>query len=1052
MYIKDIEDACRRVINGEEAALKQLGLDNASYPVAKPQNTSTDSLQASYNGVLNTAVAARELQLSFLQKQCDLTLQYIQAIAAAKKVTLQHEVDGQDVTEVMLALIDAEKDKYRHKRAAPELSSSDNEEGEETAECKEREAESRIEDQTEKDEGKGDGKAIVEDEMETESEEKEVIHRPKKRKAVIQVEDSDSEESEEESGSEEGEEESESEESQEEEEKKRELKIRAAESKGKKPATLSHHLSRKCLVGHCCTYEGPNLKRHLRNVHVRKKHIQDEQVDKYFAMGLGAHRRRGPSIRTKAGKTSKGRWKRWCPQPNCHYLGAYLSEHLQNKHHMKPSSSTYKTALMIAVRYKGLKEEIGDMTVPRSCPAPPKTPRVDDSEEEVIPPTPHKVNKTSGATSSPQVQATETATAQDVSTPAPSTSEAVASTSEAVQSATSSQAVSDKDESDDDDTEYFMAEDYFKEKDPKTNRHKWMCYFYRYLFTPNAGFHKDKNRLQHACQVRRLLEETDPHGNDIVFLAEEEGNRAWVDWVIPNLKKKKPGTLKSYLTSFEIFLEYVAKKGKRSYLPPLDDDVRNQLCDLCSSLKKWRRCITKETSSAKWDRYLDESDQLLTATEVEDILSSKPAVDGRAALMKADQADDVEDLSISQYCEARDFLIVTLTRAVGTMPAALENATLKMFNKAKWDDQKRKKVMLISSHKREEDGPAPIPMSPDTEYLLNIFITKLRPKVTDDTDPTAKIFLKADGAPFQKGTIGRRVGAFVIKSGIRPDKAISATDFRKWIVTEMKRKKRMGIPIDEQLLRRLMCHSDRTANEWYLRESLTEQAAEASVQIEIHTKPSKEDSSAFVSPPSKPKPDHDTSKEKSAQASPAEDILHKKDDSVTSAPSGSSSKHSLTPAQHKQIDKVFADDLQGGIEPRRKRIVALMKSDSVLRPLSNSEVHVKKVVDRVRYLFDNREAVDPFQLPEECPAQRTAQFIAGIPEKPPSTIESGRVEWSNEETAAIQEALMFWRKLPTKQEIRDMFRKSQVLRDIFKENTFERIKNKVKNEYRKMWK
>ena len=336
--------------------------------------------------------------------------------------------------------------------------------------------------------------------------------------------------------------------------------------------------------------------------------------------------------------------------------------------------------------------------------------------------------------------------------------------------------------------------------------------------------------------MKRLLEETDPHGNDIVFLTEEEGNRIWVDWVIPNLTKKKPGTLKSYLTSFKIFLEYISKKGKRPYLPQLDVEVKNELFDLCNSLKKCSRCITKETSSAKWDRYLGKSDQLLTDAEVEDILTSKPAVDGRAALVTADEADDIEGLSLKQYCDVRDFLIVSLTRAIGTRPAPLENATLEMFHKANWDDQKRKKVMLVSSHKREEDGSAPIPMSPETEYLMNIFISKLRPRVTDDTGEKTKIFLKADGAPLQKGTIGRRVRAVVVKSGIWLDKTISATDFRKWLVTEMKRKKRLGIPIDEQLLRRLMCHSDRTANEWYLQESLTEQAAEASVMIEKHTK------------------------------------------------------------------------------------------------------------------------------------------------------------------------------------------------------------------------
>lgn len=66
------------------------------------------------------------------------------------------------------------------------------------------------------------------------------------------------------------------------------------------------------------------------------------------------------------------------------------------------------------------------------------------------------------------------------------------------------------DSSDEDDEECPMAADYFQEENPRTNRHKWMVHFYKYLFAPDAGFHKDQNRLQHACQVKRLLEETDP--------------------------------------------------------------------------------------------------------------------------------------------------------------------------------------------------------------------------------------------------------------------------------------------------------------------------------------------------------------------------------------------------------------------------------------------------------------------------------------------------------------------------------------------------------------
>ena len=103
------------------------------------------------------------------------------------------------------------------------------------------------------------------------------------------------------------------------------------------------------------------------------------------------------------------------------------------------------------------------------------------------------------------------------------------SISEAMQSAPTRKAASDKYESDDNDAEYPMLADYFKEKEPKPNCHKRLCQFYRYLFMSSAGFHRDTNRLQHACQVKRLLDEMDSHGDDIVFLAEEEGNRAWVN-------------------------------------------------------------------------------------------------------------------------------------------------------------------------------------------------------------------------------------------------------------------------------------------------------------------------------------------------------------------------------------------------------------------------------------------------------------------------------------------------------------------------------------------
>lgn len=153
MYIKDIKDACRRLLQGDKKVLEQLGLNDAKYPIPKPQNTWASSLQLHYNATLNTAVAARELQLPFMEKQCKLSMEYIQAIAAAKKITLEHSVDSEDVAEIMLSLIDLDKRKYW--KEGDEHKDSESEE-EEESELDEGEKEKDKVDEAEKEEDKVD--------------------------------------------------------------------------------------------------------------------------------------------------------------------------------------------------------------------------------------------------------------------------------------------------------------------------------------------------------------------------------------------------------------------------------------------------------------------------------------------------------------------------------------------------------------------------------------------------------------------------------------------------------------------------------------------------------------------------------------------------------------------------------------------------------------------------------------------------------------------------------------------------------------------------------
>ena len=206
----------------------------------------------------------------------------------------------------------------------------------------------------------------------------------------------------------------------------------------------------------------------------------------------------------------KGRVKCWCPQANCDYLGAYLPQHLLNKHRMKPSSGLYRTALKIARKYKELKEEIEDMVlvVRAGRKRAELDTREDESDSDVVPPTPKQkavVPSLSASISSvgnKQTTLSKSSTPELAETPydpgeGPSTSsDPVAGPSPSKPSEISEA------NSDQEDSCYMMSADFFEEKDPKTNRHKWLCSFYRYLFTPTATAKLPANSMGYLCCVR----------------------------------------------------------------------------------------------------------------------------------------------------------------------------------------------------------------------------------------------------------------------------------------------------------------------------------------------------------------------------------------------------------------------------------------------------------------------------------------------------------------------------------------------------------------------
>ena len=123
----------------------------------------------------------------------------------------------------------------------------------------------------------------------------------------------------------------------------------------------------------------------------------------------------------------------------------------------------------------------------------------------------------------------------------------------------------------------------------------------------------------------------------------------------------------------------------------------------------------------------------------------------------------------------------------------------------------------------------------------------------------------------------------------------------------------------------------------------------------------------------------------------------------------------------------------------------MIKTNTVLRKIVNSDYKIHQVSDRVRYLIKSSSPKDPLHLPEVKPSERTSQYVSGPPSSDEPSCQSGRLEWTDEETRAIEDALSTLQKPPRNTELRTIFSASPVLRQILLENTFERVWNKVKN-------
>ena len=349
----------------------------------------------------------------------------------------------------------------------------------------------------------------------------------------------------------------------------------------------------------------------------------------------------------KGKKTSVHRRKKWCPMPQCNTICVRMDKHLQNVHHLKICTVPYKVHLKEAKPYRGVME-------------------LDDHPRSVLPSEP--------STSSAAPQQTEAADCEDDSSSDGATNICPPSVSESDSEAHSE---ADPESTSSDSVDYGPSNmtnlKYLTSKTLTSARHKWLCGFFQYLGLPDAGYQKESQRLQHASQIKILLETLAPDEDDLECLGAENGDAVWVRWVDPHLqnKSKAPGTLTSYLTSLQMFLTYLTgRKYHPMSMSSLSPFLKDIFIQMIPALKGWRAYIDSFSQDSQLRKYIAECDALIINEDIARLTRSKPYLEGASII---DLADTGATITRRQFTLVSDYLLCRLTLATGTRPGALNN-------------------------------------------------------------------------------------------------------------------------------------------------------------------------------------------------------------------------------------------------------------------------------------------------------------------------------------------------------------------------------------------
>lgn len=214
-------------------------------------------------------------------------------------------------------------------------------------------------------------------------------------------------------------------------------------------------------------------------------------------------------------------------------------------------------------------------------------------------------------------------------------------------------------------------------------------------------------------------------------MSEDEGYIVWTDLVDAKMEDLSSGTIRSYLGTYQMFLNYVTMERVRvGQVPDLLSDVLLILRATIPKLKGWRKTVHLEMRPQRNQKCLDECDYRLTTQDVD--LSQLSGVMQNASLML--EPSKHQTLLMQELCLVCNMIIAELTIQTSTCRGALAFAELQHFHTMRVDPSTSMRVMLIPDHKHGIAGPAPVTLSQEMYAKMQAYVSHSLPQFGSSRD------------------------------------------------------------------------------------------------------------------------------------------------------------------------------------------------------------------------------------------------------------------------------------------------------------------------------